>query len=85
MAEDSLVLDWQRDRSPMQPDGGPVFLEPISDELRELIIRRVLHAARQHGIALPMLWYWPRGLKPSGTCPTTRTATIRPRLKHCWK
>ena len=37
-AEDGLVLDWQRDRTPMPPDGTPVFLEPISDELRELIL-----------------------------------------------
>lgn len=65
-AEDGLVLDWQRDRSPMQPDGGPVFLEPITDELREIILRSIFHAARQQGIALPVLWYWPRGLKAVG-------------------
>ncbi len=65
-AEDGLVLDWERDRSPMQPDGEPVFLEPITDELRELILRAVFHAAVQQGIALPMLWYWPRGLKAVG-------------------
>ena len=34
-AEDGLVLDWQRDRKPLPPDGGPVFLEPVSDELRD--------------------------------------------------
>ena len=62
-AEDGCVLDWQRDRTPMQPDGVPGFLEPITDELRELILRSIFHVAKQQGVALPMLWYWPRGLK----------------------
>ena len=65
-AEDGLVLDWQRDRTPMQPDGEPGFLEPISDELREIILRSIFHVADQQGVALPMLWYWPRGLKAVG-------------------
>ena len=65
-AEDGLVLDWQRDRTPMQPDGTPAFLEPVSDELREIILRAVFYAARQQDVALPMLWYWPRGLKAVG-------------------
>ena len=65
-AEDGLVLDWQRDRTPMEPDGGPVFLEPISDELREIILRSIFHAAQQQDLALPMLWYWPRGLPAVG-------------------
>ncbi|NLX97290.1 MAG: twin-arginine translocation signal domain-containing protein [Rhodopirellula sp.] len=65
-AEDGMVLDWQRDRTAMQPDGEPVFLEPISDELREIILRAVFHAAREQGVALPMLWYWPQGLKAVG-------------------
>jgi hypothetical protein len=65
-AEDGLVLDWQRDRTPMQPDEEPVFLEPVSDELREIIVRSILHVARAQEIALPMLWYWPRGLKAVG-------------------
>ena len=65
-AEDGFVLDWQRDRTPMQPDGGQAFLEPITDELREIILRSVFHVARQQGVALPVLWYWPRGLKAVG-------------------
>ena len=65
-AEDGLVLDWQRDRTPMQPDGVPAFLEPVSDELREIILRSIFHVANQQGITLPMLWYWPRGLKAVG-------------------
>lgn len=62
-AEDGLALDWLLDRQPMQPDNVPVFLEPVSDELREIILRSIFHLARQRGIVLPLLWYWPRGLK----------------------
>jgi len=65
-AEDGMVLDWQRDRSPMVPDNVPTFLEPISDELRELILRSVFHVAREQAIRLPLLWYWPRGLPAVG-------------------
>jgi len=65
-AEDGLVLDWQRDRKPLEPDGGPVFLEPVSDELREIVLRSIFHLARQQGILLPVLWYWPRSLKAVG-------------------
>lgn len=64
--EDGLVLDWQRDRTPMQPDGVPIFLEPVTDELREIILRSIFHAAGQQGIALPVLWCWPRGAKAVG-------------------
>ena len=62
-AEDGLVLDWERDRTPVAPDGGRIFLEPISDELREVILRSIFHLARQQAIPLPVLWYWPRSLK----------------------
>lgn len=65
-AEDALVLDWERDRTPMEPDGVPVFLEPVSDELRTLILRSIFHVAQQQGIRLPVLWYWPRGLPAVG-------------------
>jgi hypothetical protein len=65
-AEDGLVLDWHRDRAPMEPDGVPAFIEPVSDELREIVLRSVFHVASQQGITLPMLWYWPRGLKAVG-------------------
>ena len=65
-AEDGMVLSWQRDRTPMQPDGVPVFLEPITDELREIVLRSIFHVASQQGVTLPVLWYWPRGLKAVG-------------------
>jgi hypothetical protein len=62
-AEDGLVLDWQRDRQPALPDKGAIFLEPVSDELRELILRSIFHLASQQGLTLPVLWYWPRAQK----------------------
>ena len=65
-AEDGTVLDWKRDRTAMEPDGVAIFLEPVSDELREVILRSIFHVADQQGIALPVLWYWPDGLKAVG-------------------
>ncbi len=65
-AEDGLVLDWQRDRQPVAPGGLPGFLEPVSDELREIILRSIFHLAQRQDVALPVLWYWPRGLKAVG-------------------
>ena len=50
----------------MQPDNGLVFLEPVSDELREIIVRSILYVAQQQGVVVPLLWYWPRGLKAVG-------------------
>jgi hypothetical protein len=62
-SEDGMVLDWQRDRTPLPPEGMPAFLEPISDELREIILRSIFHVAREQGLPLPVLWYWPRSLR----------------------
>ena len=61
--EDGHVLNWEKDRSPIPPDTQPVFLEPIADELRELIIKGVLHCLGHQSIPTPILWYWPRRLK----------------------
>lgn len=65
-AEDGLVLDWRRDRLAPVAEHPPFFLEPVSDELRELILRAIFHAARQGGVPLLLLWYWPRGLPAVG-------------------
>ena len=61
--EDGFVLDWERDRAPIPPDSQPIFLEPIADELRELIIKSILHCLQHQSVPIPMLWYWPRCLK----------------------
>ncbi len=65
-AEDGLVLDWQRDRQIAAPGGPPAFLEPVSDELREIILRSIFYLAQRQDVTLPVLWYWPRGLKAVG-------------------
>ncbi|MDE3260249.1 MAG: hypothetical protein OYM47_20635 [Gemmatimonadota bacterium] len=58
-----LALDLDRDRSPVPgEEENLVFLEPIADEFRELIIKAVLYACRECGVALPVLWYWPENL-----------------------
>ncbi|HWQ91962.1 MAG TPA: hypothetical protein VN673_09845 [Clostridia bacterium] len=59
-AEDGSVLDWNRDRVEGAGNGGPMFLEPITDELRELVLRSVFYLAQAEAIAVPVLWYWPR-------------------------
>ncbi len=61
-AEDGLVLDWQRDRTAVPPDNGRIFLGPIADELREIILRSIFYLAHRQGLTLPMLWYWPKAL-----------------------
>ncbi len=65
-AEDGLVLDWKKDRTCMKPDGVPVFLQPISDELRALILRSIFFCAQEMQLTLPVLWYWPQALPAVG-------------------
>lgn len=58
-----LALDLDRDRSPVPgEEENLVFLEPIADEFRELIVKAVLYACRECGVSLPVLWYWPENL-----------------------
>lgn len=77
--EKGAVLDLQHDRQRLDTDdlatlqghmwdGSPddprlAFFEPMADNLRELLIRGVLHLCHQRGIVLPMLWYWPGDLR----------------------
>ena len=65
-AEDGMMLDWHLDRAaiPGLPTSG--FLHPVADELRELLIQSILHAAQQSGRTLPLLWYYPRNLPALG-------------------
>lgn len=73
-----IVLDVQRDRVVVPGEeehtrafegGVPgktqtrVFLEPIGDELRGIIIRAILHSCQKQNIPLPLLWYWPGNLQ----------------------
>ena len=61
--EDGFVLNWKWDRTPIVPSTQPVFLEPITDELRELIVKAILRCFEVKSQSTPILWYYPRGLK----------------------
>lgn len=81
-ADDGVVLSWVHDRErqtlpepvpecpgthPNYPSGDtPWFMQPVADELRELLLKAVCWAAAQTDKAVPLLWYWPRGLKAVG-------------------
>jgi len=61
--DDGLVLDWSFDREPVAGVAGySAFLQPIADQWRELLLRAILEAAEGQGIALPILWLYPRNL-----------------------
>jgi hypothetical protein len=63
--EDSMTLNFELDRTLV--DGkNRIFYHPIADELRELVIKSVLYAARRRRLPLPMLWYYPRNLPALG-------------------
>lgn len=47
---------------PDVPQPFPLFLEPVADLLRALLLKGLFALASAGGVALRMLWYWPRGL-----------------------
>ena len=60
--DDGGVLDWTFDRQPVPGAGFDAFLQPIADQWRELLIRAILYLASESGVALPVLWLYPRNL-----------------------
>lgn len=80
--DDGIVLSWAFDRErstlaapepdcpgkhPDFPAGDtPWFAQPVADELRELLVRTICWAATTVGLAVPLVWYWPRGLPAVG-------------------
>jgi len=62
-SDDGCVLDWVLDRDgvPRVP-GYQAFLRAQADLWRETLIRYVLALAVDRGVALPVLWYYPRNL-----------------------
>lgn len=56
-ADDGAILNYTTDRE--EVSGHEVFLHPIADEEREIILKSILYAAWDKGIPLPFLWYWP--------------------------
>lgn len=63
--EDGMTLSFEWDRTEVDADNR-IFLHPIADELRELVIKSVLYSAQRQRIPLAMLWYYPRGLPALG-------------------
>jgi hypothetical protein len=61
------VLDWLLDREPVHgAEGLSIFVQPVADLWRELLIRGIFYLAQSGGTSLPVLWYWPRKLPAVG-------------------
>lgn len=61
--DDGLVLDWHFDRQEVPGVPGlKGFFEPVADQWRELILRGIFYLAAKAGVALPLLWLYPRNL-----------------------
>lgn len=75
-AEDGHVLDWERDRIAMEHGTEGTgqgmgkrwvfFGQPITDELRALLLQAIFFAAQRKKLPLPMVWYWQRGAPAVG-------------------
>jgi len=46
--------------------GFSAFLQPVADQWRELLLRAIFYTATEHGVALPVLWLYPRNLPALG-------------------
>jgi hypothetical protein len=58
--DDGQVLDYDFDRVVLAKGDAPVFLYPVADELRLIILRSIQYAARTVGQPLVQLAPWPR-------------------------
>jgi hypothetical protein len=66
-SDDGAVLDWIFDREPVPgTDGLSIFVQPVADLWREVLLRGIFHLAQSSGASLPVLWYWPRKLPAIG-------------------
>ncbi len=66
-SDDGAVLDWIFDRQPVPGvEGFSAFLHPIADLWRELFLSSVFTLAGATGLALPVLWLYPRNLPAIG-------------------
>ncbi|MFC5402968.1 hypothetical protein [Cohnella soli] len=64
--DDAAVLDWQRDREPVESGGVPFFLHPIVDEWRILLMRLLYQLHESVDAPLAQIWYWPNGIPAIG-------------------
>jgi len=59
--DDGILLSYETDRDPVFKH--MVFLKPIADEEKEIIIKALLYACWEKGTPLPILWYWPGDIR----------------------
>lgn len=64
--DDAILLDWTRDRQRVVPDLPPVFLQPQTDLIRELLMAVLDELADRARMPLLRLDPWPRGLPAVG-------------------
>jgi peptidoglycan/xylan/chitin deacetylase (PgdA/CDA1 family) len=60
-ADDVYDMDWDYDRIRTET-GMPLFAFPYADWWRDQLIGHLLHTAREAGLSLPFLGYWPEGV-----------------------
>lgn len=65
-ADDACVLDWNRDRNAVIPEGAPFYLHPIVDEWRILFMRLIHQLFTEAGQTFGQLWLWPDGISALG-------------------
>ncbi len=66
-SDDAAVLDWLLDREPVPgADGLSIFIQPIADLWREILLRGIFYLAEKTETSLPVLWLWPRALPAIG-------------------
>ena len=66
-SDDGAVLDWLLDREPVPgADGLSIFIQPIADLWRELLLRGIFYLAQKTETSMPVLWLWPRALPAIG-------------------
>ena len=67
ITEDGMTLDWIFDRQPVPGTGGlPAFTQPVADLWKEVLLRTILQSARERGVTVPILWFYPRNLPALG-------------------
>ncbi len=64
--DDGQVLDYDLDRVTLEKGEAPVFLYPVADELRLIILRAIQYAAQAVNQPLMQLAPWPRDLPAVG-------------------
>jgi hypothetical protein len=65
-SEDGAVLDWHLDRSGGTEEEAPAFLHPPVDRLAAAVVRAAVYAAKRAGLALALMWYYPRNEPAAG-------------------